>query len=52
MTTGKYIHGEPWCSTKTDSSNNHTPSGSYYGDCPIPLDKNCPSADTVDGKYV
>ena len=31
---GTAVHGEPWCSTKTDSSNKHVAGQGYYGDCP------------------
>ena len=40
--TGDYIHDKLWCSTKTDSSNNHITGQGYYGDCPK---LNCPNAD-------
>ena len=29
----------PWCSTKTDSKNDHIEGGGFYGDC---LSKACP----------
>ena len=30
---------KPWCSTKTDSKNDHIGGGGFYGDC---LEDSCP----------
>ena len=30
---GDYEYGTPWCSTKTDSNNNHISGQGVYGDC-------------------
>lgn len=37
---GNFEHGDAWCSTNTDSNNNHILGGGFYGDC---LRDNCPS---------
>ena len=40
--TGEYVHGEPWCSTRTNRSNHHIPRRGFFGDC---VAKDCPKAD-------
>ena len=40
--TGKYVHGELWCSTRTDHSNNHIPRKGFYGEC---VNIACPKED-------
>ena len=31
--TDPIVHGDAWCSTNTDSNNNHVEGGGFYGDC-------------------
>ena len=43
--TDPIVHGDAWCSTNTDSNDNHIDGGSFYGDCQR---ENCPSALDLD----
>ena len=45
VATAEYTYGDPWCSTNTDSDNNHINGNGYYGDC---LRESCPSEEEYD----
>ena len=42
---GSFIRDAAWCSTNTDSNDNHIDGGTFYGDCQR---ENCPSALDLD----
>ena len=45
LATAEYTHGDSWCSTNTDSENNHINGNGYYGDC---LRESCPREEEYD----